>query len=64
MGMRAAVAGASGYAGGELLRLLVAHPELEVGAVIALAVVALVTAIVTIVSVPPAPPPDVPAALD
>ena len=35
MGMRAAVAGASGYAGGELLRLLVAHPELEVGAVTA-----------------------------
>ncbi|HSF27108.1 MAG TPA: N-acetyl-gamma-glutamyl-phosphate reductase [Actinomycetes bacterium] len=35
MGMRAAVAGASGYAGGELLRLLVAHPELEVGALTA-----------------------------
>ena len=31
MGMRAAVAGASGYAGGELLRLLLAHPELTVG---------------------------------
>jgi N-acetyl-gamma-glutamyl-phosphate reductase len=31
MGMRAAVAGASGYAGGELLRLLAGHPELEVG---------------------------------
>jgi N-acetyl-gamma-glutamyl-phosphate reductase len=31
MGMTAAVAGASGYAGGELLRLLVAHPSLEVG---------------------------------
>ena len=31
MGMRAAVAGASGYAGGELLRLLLDHPELEVG---------------------------------
>lgn len=30
MGMRAAVAGASGYAGGELLRLLAGHPELEV----------------------------------
>ncbi len=29
MGMRAAVAGASGYAGGELLRLLLQHPELE-----------------------------------
>jgi len=27
----AAVAGASGYAGGELLRLLLAHPELELG---------------------------------
>src|SRR3954453_9499617 len=31
MGMRAAVAGASGYAGGELLRLLLAHPGLEIG---------------------------------
>ena len=31
MGMRAAVAGASGYAGGELLRLLLSHPEIEVG---------------------------------
>ncbi len=31
MGMTAAVAGASGYAGGELLRLLLAHPELSVG---------------------------------
>jgi N-acetyl-gamma-glutamyl-phosphate reductase len=30
MGFRVAVAGASGYAGGELLRLLAAHPELEV----------------------------------
>ncbi|WP_131787092.1 N-acetyl-gamma-glutamyl-phosphate reductase [Protofrankia symbiont of Coriaria ruscifolia] len=31
MGMTAAVAGASGYAGGELLRLLLGHPEIEVG---------------------------------
>lgn len=31
MGMRAAIAGASGYTGGELLRLLLAHPDLEVG---------------------------------
>ncbi|MDT0303281.1 N-acetyl-gamma-glutamyl-phosphate reductase [Streptomonospora wellingtoniae] len=31
MGYTAAVAGASGYAGGELLRLLLAHPEMEVG---------------------------------
>ena len=31
MGRVAAVAGASGYAGGELLRLLLAHPELTVG---------------------------------
>jgi N-acetyl-gamma-glutamyl-phosphate reductase len=31
MGIRAAVAGASGYAGGEILRLLVGHPEFEVG---------------------------------
>src|SRR5207248_411616 len=31
MGVTAAVAGASGYAGGELLRLLAGHPDLEVG---------------------------------
>jgi N-acetyl-gamma-glutamyl-phosphate reductase len=31
MGTTAAVAGASGYAGGELLRLLLGHPELAVG---------------------------------
>ena len=31
MGIRAAVVGASGYAGGELLRLLIRHPDLEVG---------------------------------
>src|SRR4051812_30905040 len=30
MGIRVAVAGASGYAGGELLRLLAQHPSLEV----------------------------------
>jgi len=35
MGMTAAVAGASGYAGGELLRLLLAHPDLEIGAIAA-----------------------------
>ena len=29
--IRASVAGASGYAGGELLRLLAAHPDIEVG---------------------------------
>ena len=29
MGYRAAVAGASGYAGGELLRLLLGHPDIE-----------------------------------
>jgi N-acetyl-gamma-glutamyl-phosphate reductase len=33
--MTAAVAGASGYAGGELLRLLLGHPEIEIGAVTA-----------------------------
>ena len=33
MGIRVAVAGASGYAGGELLRLLAGHPDLEVTAV-------------------------------
>ncbi|MET8636774.1 N-acetyl-gamma-glutamyl-phosphate reductase [Streptomyces sp. NPDC004680] len=31
MTVRAAVAGASGYAGGELLRLLLAHPGIEIG---------------------------------
>jgi N-acetyl-gamma-glutamyl-phosphate reductase len=35
MTIRAAVAGASGYAGGELLRLLLGHPEIEIGAVTA-----------------------------
>lgn len=35
MGLIAAVAGASGYAGGELLRLLLAHPDLEIGALAA-----------------------------
>jgi N-acetyl-gamma-glutamyl-phosphate reductase len=35
MSFRIAVAGASGYAGGELLRLLAAHPEVEVGALTA-----------------------------
>jgi N-acetyl-gamma-glutamyl-phosphate reductase len=35
MGMKAAVAGASGYAGGELLRLLLQHPDLELGALCA-----------------------------
>ncbi|BCL31882.1 N-acetyl-gamma-glutamyl-phosphate reductase [Streptomyces aurantiacus] len=32
MAVRAAVAGASGYAGGELLRLLLVHPGVEIGA--------------------------------
>jgi N-acetyl-gamma-glutamyl-phosphate reductase len=35
MGVRVAVAGASGYAGGELLRLLAGHPDLEIGPVTA-----------------------------
>jgi N-acetyl-gamma-glutamyl-phosphate reductase len=35
MGHKVAVAGASGYAGGELLRLLLGHPEVEVGALTA-----------------------------
>ena len=35
MGRQAAVAGASGYAGGELLRLLLGHPDLDVGPVTA-----------------------------
>jgi N-acetyl-gamma-glutamyl-phosphate reductase len=33
--IRVAVAGASGYAGGEILRLLLGHPDMEVGAVAA-----------------------------
>ncbi|MFC5148347.1 N-acetyl-gamma-glutamyl-phosphate reductase, partial [Streptomyces aureoversilis] len=33
--VRTAVAGASGYAGGELLRLLLGHPDVEIGAVTA-----------------------------
>ena len=33
--MRAAIAGASGYAGGELLRLLLSHPRIEIGALTA-----------------------------
>jgi len=35
MSLKVAVAGASGYAGGELLRLLSAHPEVEIGALTA-----------------------------
>jgi N-acetyl-gamma-glutamyl-phosphate reductase len=35
MGSRVAIAGASGYAGGELLRLVAAHPDLELVAVTA-----------------------------
>jgi N-acetyl-gamma-glutamyl-phosphate reductase len=35
MGIRTAVVGASGYSGGELLRLLDTHPSLEVGALVA-----------------------------
>src|SRR6188472_168872 len=35
MTVRVAVAGATGYAGGELLRLLCGHPEVEIGAVTA-----------------------------
>jgi N-acetyl-gamma-glutamyl-phosphate reductase len=35
MGLRAAVAGASGYAGGELLRILSSHPEFEIATVTA-----------------------------
>ncbi|MEV8637393.1 N-acetyl-gamma-glutamyl-phosphate reductase [Streptosporangium sp. NPDC051023] len=33
--MKAAIAGASGYAGGEILRLLLSHPEIEIGALTA-----------------------------
>ena len=35
MSITVAVAGASGYAGGELLRLLLAHPGVEIGALTA-----------------------------
>ncbi|MFB6595353.1 hypothetical protein ACFCXX_28405, partial [Streptomyces diastaticus] len=35
MTVRAAVAGASGYAGGEVLRLLLQHPGVEIGALTA-----------------------------
>jgi N-acetyl-gamma-glutamyl-phosphate reductase len=35
MGVRVAVAGASGYAGGELLRLLTAHPQFEIATAMA-----------------------------
>src|SRR5664279_5315522 len=35
MTLTAAVAGASGYAGGELLRLLLGHPQITIGAVTA-----------------------------
>ncbi|AZI57571.1 N-acetyl-gamma-glutamyl-phosphate reductase [Nakamurella antarctica] len=35
MTLRVAVAGASGYAGGELLRLLLGHPDVEIGALTA-----------------------------
>jgi len=35
MGVRVSVAGASGYGGGELLRLLAAHPEVELAALAA-----------------------------
>ncbi|MCJ8505750.1 N-acetyl-gamma-glutamyl-phosphate reductase, partial [Kocuria flava] len=33
MTFSAAVSGASGYAGGEVLRILAGHPEIEIGAV-------------------------------
>ena len=35
MGTTVAVAGASGYAGGELLRLVLGHPQLRLGPVAA-----------------------------
>lgn len=35
MTLKVAVAGASGYAGGELLRILLGHPEVEIGALTA-----------------------------
>ncbi|HEY4615411.1 MAG TPA: N-acetyl-gamma-glutamyl-phosphate reductase [Citricoccus sp.] len=35
MSLKVAVSGASGYAGGEVLRLLLGHPEVEIGAITA-----------------------------
>ena len=35
MTLRVAVSGASGYAGGEVLRLLASHPEVEIGSITA-----------------------------
>ncbi len=35
MTVKVAVAGCTGYAGGEALRLLLGHPEVEIGAVTA-----------------------------
>ena len=35
MPLKVAVAGATGYAGGEVLRLLLGHPEVEIGALAA-----------------------------
>ena len=35
MGLRVAIVGASGYAGGELLRILSSHPEFQIGALTA-----------------------------
>src|SRR6476469_3250847 len=35
MPLKVAVAGATGYAGGEVLRLLLGHPEVEIGALTA-----------------------------
>src|SRR3954447_15131406 len=54
MGHQVAVAGASGYAGGELLRLILGHPHLQLGAVTA--------GSQTGQPVPAAPPPLLPLA--
>ena len=35
MTLRVAVAGCTGYAGGEVLRLLLGHPDVEIGALTA-----------------------------
>ena len=35
MSLTVAVSGASGYAGGEVLRLLTSHPEVSIGAITA-----------------------------
>ena len=50
--IKIAVAGCTGYAGGEILRLLLGHPEVEIGAL-----TARTSAGTRLVATPPAPHP-------